>query len=73
MEKRFHCGHCGEKISKTLYYQHKKLYYSSSTNSWSSDNDRVPSSLRDIRDEQAMVTSQEVDEFNFSDSTGYYY
>ena len=34
MDKRFHCDHCGEKISKTLYYQHKRLYYSSSTNSW---------------------------------------
>lgn len=90
MEKRFHCGHCGEKISKTLYYQHKKLYYSSSTNTWSSDrykDDCVPASsfhkdsARDITDsdadhEQAMATSQEVDEFNFSDSekeTGYYY
>ena len=34
------------------------------------DNDAVPTSLRDgidIRDGQAMATSQEVDEFSFSD------
>ncbi len=37
MEKRFHCEHCKEKISKTLYYQHKQLYYSSATNSWTCD------------------------------------
>ena len=34
MDKRFHCEHCGEKVSKTLYYQHKRLYYSSSSNTW---------------------------------------
>ena len=38
MEKRFHSGHCGEKISKTLYYQHKRLYYSAA-NSWRNDSE----------------------------------
>ncbi|XP_064388033.1 uncharacterized protein LOC135342897 [Halichondria panicea] len=37
MEKRFHCEHCNEKISKALYYQHKQLYYSSAANSWTCD------------------------------------
>ena len=32
--KRFYCGHCDEKVSKTLYYQHKKLYYCSTNKSW---------------------------------------
>ena len=64
-----------------LYFQHKWLYYSSSTNSWSLDrynDEHVPTSLCDgidIRDEQAIATSQKVDEFSFSDpenETGYY-
>ena len=70
MEKRFHCGHCGEKISKTLHFQHKRLYYSSSTRSWSSDrykDECVPSSLQ-VHDSMDTTTSQEVDEFSFSDS-----
>ena len=33
-EKRFHCDHCGEKISRSLYFEHKKLYYSSTSNTW---------------------------------------
>lgn len=33
-EKRFHCDHCGEKISKSLYFEHKKLYYSRTSNTW---------------------------------------
>lgn len=32
--KRFHCQHCNEKISKTLYFEHKKLYYSVATREW---------------------------------------
>lgn len=34
MEKRYHCGHCNEKVSRTLYFQHKKLYYSASEKTW---------------------------------------
>ena len=34
MDKRFHCQHCNEKISNTLYYQHKRRYYS---NTWQED------------------------------------
>lgn len=51
--KRFHCGHCNEKVSKTLYYQHKKLYYSSADKSWtqatSPDSDEEPSQTEDVR------------------------
>lgn len=31
---RFYCEHCGEKVSKTLYYQHKKLYYTAEKQQW---------------------------------------
>ena len=42
--KRFYCGHCDEKISKTLYYQHKRIYYNSKTHKWNRDihNTRFP-------------------------------
>lgn len=33
-KKRFHCDHCGEKISKSLYFDHKRLYYSPASNTW---------------------------------------
>ena len=33
-EKRFHCQHCNEKVSKTLYYQHKSRYYCPLSRSW---------------------------------------
>lgn len=33
-EKRFHCEHCGEKISRSLYFEHKRLYYSSTSGTW---------------------------------------
>lgn len=33
-ENRFYCGHCKEKISKTLYFHHKKLYYEADTQQW---------------------------------------
>ena len=35
-EKRrlYRCGHCDELISKTLYFQHKRLYYSVHNRQW---------------------------------------
>ena len=64
MDKRFHCEHCGEKVSKTLYYQHKRLYYSSSSNTWKSkDPDTDPGV--DVRFEAPKRVREE---FNFSDS-----
>ena len=57
-EKRFHCQHCGEKISKTLYYQHKKKYYCLRTGSWKRD-----SSETSRQDPEA-----EFADFTFSDS-----
>lgn len=33
--KHLYCDHCDDYISKTLYYQHKRLYYDSMTKTWS--------------------------------------
>lgn len=29
------CGHCGEDVSRRTYYQHKRIYYDTSTPKWS--------------------------------------
>ena len=47
----YKCGHCGEAVSKTVYFQHKRLYYCDDTNSWS----------------QGNLDSDEFEEFTFSD------
>jgi hypothetical protein len=31
---RYYCNHCDEKVSKTLYFAHKKLYYNHTTEEW---------------------------------------
>lgn len=59
-ENRFYCDHCGEKVSKTLYYQHKKLYYSAATGTWKKRDDIVAHDTND-------------DEFTFSDTKGILY
>lgn len=28
------CGHCNENLSKTVYYQHKRLYYDQRSRKW---------------------------------------
>lgn len=40
--KCYSCGHCGQSVSKTVYYQHKRLYYRDSTNSWIQGNYKSP-------------------------------
>jgi hypothetical protein len=43
------CGHCGQSVSKTVYYQHKRLYYCDSTNSWLQANlDQSPADVEDF-------------------------
>ena len=32
---RLHCGHCDEYLSKTVYYQHKRLFYDRRSKKWS--------------------------------------
>ena len=57
MEGRFYCEHCGEKVSKTLYYQHKKLYYTVDKQQWEKNSDEVSHG----------VASKEDEDFTFSD------
>ena len=33
---RYYCGHCCRFLSKTLFYQHKRLYYDRLSKKWSS-------------------------------------
>ena len=35
--KRYHCEHCDEYISKTLYYRHRSLYYDKHARKWSKE------------------------------------
>ena len=32
--EHYYCNHCQEKLSKTLYYAHKRLYYDAVLNEW---------------------------------------
>lgn len=32
--KRIHCPHCDEYISKSLFYQHKHLYFDETVQQW---------------------------------------
>lgn len=47
--RRFYCEHCGEKISKTLYYQHKRLYYSYDRQEWELSKKVVGSEMTNSR------------------------
>ncbi len=39
MENRYYyCYHCCKKVSKTQYYQHKRLYYSKENQTWITSN-----------------------------------
>ena len=31
------CGHCHQELSKTLFFQHQKLYYDKQAQEWSSE------------------------------------
>ena len=61
------CEHCGVEISKTLYYQHKKLYYSIATQKRlrNEDIERTKPSDNDL----AAVSKD--DEFTFSDDSNH--
>ena len=54
----YYCNHCGERVSKTLYYAHKKLYYDATLNKW--DTGTAPAS--------DMEEHMHHDDFRFSDS-----
>ena len=35
--KRYYCGHCKDYVSKTLFYQHKRLYFDRKAKKWSKE------------------------------------
>ena len=39
--KRVHCPHCDDYISKSLFYQHKHLYYDENKQEWRSNDDSI--------------------------------
>ena len=49
-ERRYYCEHCGERILQTLYYQHKKKFYSVESKTWisSSEDDFKPQQQDDF-------------------------
>ena len=51
------CCHCNEKVSKTLYFRHKRLYYSSEEQRWQT---------RSLKDETMIINAEE--DFTFCDS-----
>ena len=61
---QYYCGHCDEKVSKTLYYAHKKLYYNAESNQWMS------SGSSDYRclGQDTVKKAQLHDNFTFSES-----
>ena len=62
MENRFYyCEHCGEKVSKTLYYQHKKLYYTVDSQQWEKNPDEVSQHA------VGADTEEDHEDFTFSD------
>lgn len=56
----YYCGHCKEEVSKTLYYQHRKLFYDSELNIWA-----------DCTSEDPRTVDSETDfSFNSESDTG---
>lgn len=35
--KSYFCGHCNEEVSKTLFFQHRKLYYDKRNGEWKTE------------------------------------
>jgi len=56
--KSYFCGHCKEEVSKTLFFQHRKLYYDKRSREWKTE--RVtPNDLgEDFDFEEAEGTTQ---------------
>ena len=53
-------------MSKTLYYQHKRLYYSSASNTWRSIDTHDADGAAQSETPRLAIASRE--EFNFSDN-----
>lgn len=35
IKKRYFCGHCSKELSKTRFFQHRRLFYNKKTKEWS--------------------------------------
>lgn len=55
-KKLYFCNHCKEEVSKTLYFQHKKLFFNPDLNAWRSETDHQESNVKEC-------------EFNYSESS----
>ena len=59
--RSYHCQHCGEKVSKTWYYEHKKAYYNKDAGAW------IPSGACDTNPTVSTQSSLHlVNDFEFS-------
>lgn len=69
MENRFYCEHCGEKVSKTLYYQHKKLYYTVDKQQWKKTPDEE-AHHEAINEDEDFTFSDHEDSLEVADEEG---
>ena len=70
--KLYFCGHCQESVSKTLYFQHRAIYYDKRAKQWAKDR-VVPLDLGDDFD-FAKAEAAEQKEMNIqSMCLNYYY
>lgn len=57
--KNYFCGHCHQHVSKTLFFQHRKLYYDKRAKQWNAER-VVPVDLgEDFDFARAEATEQE--------------
>ncbi len=49
---KYWCGHCDKVLSKTTFYQHKKLYYDSTKSVWSKERIRLYGDAHDFNLEE---------------------
>ena len=61
----YHCDHCGEKVSKTVYYQHKKLYYDKTSETWMQQED-TSSATTDVNTMNDFCFSDDSDDVQTS-------
>ena len=65
---RFVCGHCGESLSKTTYFKHRREYYNQSTDTWKTSNEE---SFFGIPDPFETSCSSDSDEDNVTAGKSY--
>lgn len=56
--RSYWCGHCREFVSKTIYYQNKRRYYSTDTLTWSHENDEGSSNYQTETIEDFVISDE---------------